>query len=141
MYLQKLAIAQLENSWIPNVTLAKAENASLAALWVLADKFDIPGAQNAVIDSFQLIQRSRNTVPLATIPYVYENTSTSSALRRYLVALCATRVPGSVFETHPQRFQHALLIDIVAFLKKVADESNRKFEIASFYVPVRETTS
>lgn len=138
LYFKKLEIAQLKEDWRKDITVAGAENQSLAELWVLADKLGISELQNVTIESMHKIQVAVNRVPVQSFKYIYNNTSQASPLRRYVVELSAIRLNTECFSKFSDQFPHGILIDIVTFYSTrhwALKDSNKNINISDYRVP------
>lgn len=60
----------------------------LLRLWVLADKLAMPKLQNYVMDRIGEATWLEDYIPVHSLYYVYDNTSDSSPLRKFLVDQC-----------------------------------------------------
>ena len=138
LYFKKLEIAQLKEDWVQNKVTATIENNSLAELWVLADKLGIPQLQNVTIETMHQIKAKRNLIPTQTAQYIYNNTSPTSALRRYIVELCAISLSATSFANSPDRFPHEMLIDMVIFYSTrhwALEDSSKNLNLSEYRVP------
>ena len=92
---QKLDIGQLRDLEERDILDAKDENWTekedmhLAELWVLGDKLMAPQLQNLAIEAIITIANEDSTSPLATFPYIYENTVEGSPLRILARQFCS----------------------------------------------------
>ncbi|KAF2100855.1 hypothetical protein NA57DRAFT_24429, partial [Rhizodiscina lignyota] len=57
----------------------------LFQIWVFGDMLGVPGLQNAAIDSVHKKISTGWSIPSHRIDYVYQNTPSGSALRKYVV--------------------------------------------------------
>lgn len=117
-----------------------SEEQSLLELWVLADKFHIPELQNVAIHTIvTLSNRLFRQLGPPRFPYIYENTSVGSPLRRFAVDLCYHLPPEGFVKNvdyFPQRLlaEYAVMVGKIRFHGDKAPPSNR---IASnYYVDV-----
>lgn len=110
VYSQSLDVA-------PEKCLDNAANTSqLAALWVLADRLIIPRLQNLVIDILNEVAHSRKQTPLWDIPYIYEKTSESSVLRRWIIDRCVRRLTKAGFLEGQESFTRQSFVDVTLAL-------------------------
>lgn len=90
----------------------------LFQLWVLTDKLLIPRLQNLVICQIEANRIRNRKFTSAMIPYVYENTSNGSPLRRFLVEFIAyhsIKSWVSIFEEdNPQEMLSELAIRLLS---------------------------
>jgi hypothetical protein len=126
LYFKKLEIAQLKNDWVKNIVMQATENNSLAELWVLADKLGIPQLQNVAIETMHQIYSKVLQIPVYTSKYIYNNTSPTSALRRYIVELCAVSLRATSFSESQAQFPHEMLIDITTFYSSYWHDNKSK---------------
>jgi hypothetical protein len=139
LYFKKLEIVQLKNDWVKNIATQTTENNSLAELWVLADKLGIPQLQNVAIETMHQIYTKVQLIPTNTAQYIYNNTNPTSALRRYIVELCAISLSPKSFSNNPDRFPHEMLIDMVTFYSTrhwALEASKKNINVSEYRVPV-----
>jgi hypothetical protein len=138
LYFKKLEIAQLKDDWVTHLATQQNENSNLAELWVLADKLGIPQLQNVTMETMHQITIKIRLIPAGTSKYIYNNTSPTIALRRYVVELCAISLSPKHFSEHPDQFLHVMLIDMVTFYSTrywSLEASNKILNISDYRVP------
>ncbi|TVY84229.1 hypothetical protein LSUE1_G000532 [Lachnellula suecica] len=115
----------------------------LMALWVLANRLEIPALMNDAINMLEERRRMENTVQMKTLGYVYANTVKGDALRRYLMEVCSRSVGTSssqlelVSEMIPEEMREEMRKG-VNFKLEDGDDLEQIFEIdmKGFHVAV-----
>lgn len=135
IYRQEMSIVQLQSG-----KHDPQECQDLVETWVLADRLLVPGLQNAVLAALDKVQTCTGTRNIRTIPYVYENTSPGSQLRRYVVASCAAHLDVDCYSTKPKYFPKEMLLDLIDLWATVIPEEERdelspSLDLTVFYVP------
>jgi hypothetical protein len=135
LYFKKLEIAQLKDDWAENNVKQLADNEILAGLWVLAEKLGIPQLQNVTIEAMHELVDAGRGIPTSSFNYVYNNTSSVSALRRYAVESCAVRLGPANFLAN---FPHEMLVEIATFYSTrhwALKSSNKFIKPSEYHVP------
>jgi hypothetical protein len=87
-------------------------------LYLFADRYCIPDLQNSVIDNIAAKQQALSTVPMAQLHLIYDNTPSTSPLRRYMIDLSAQLGHLDEWFAAPEakaflgRYPHAFLLDL-----------------------------
>ena len=63
----------------------------LIRLYIFADRYDLPDLQNAVMDAINTKVNDTSIIPTGYLHLIYDNTNTSSPLRRWIIDLSAQR--------------------------------------------------
>lgn len=90
IYSQQVDLQQLgawEEKWKQDFVYYNA----LFKLYVLSNKLLISRLQNAVIEAIEAVHEKSNRLPTSFIRCTYKNTDEDSALRHYLVHVCASQ--------------------------------------------------
>jgi hypothetical protein len=115
LYTQKLDIHQLDE--LKDLgDIAKKEEKSLVELCVRADRLFIRKLQNDVICLMEELQVRTEKIPTSTFPFVWENTQTTSPLRRYLLDGCIFDLDQSWFQWSPDHFPKEMLLELATDL-------------------------
>jgi len=102
---------------VPEMGLDNTANTShLAALWVLADRLLVPRLQNLVIKILNKVANSRDETLLRDIPYIYEKTSESSVLRRWIINQWAQNITRGGFLKWQESFPRQSFVDLTMAL-------------------------
>lgn len=129
---------------IDGITDYESDNINLIRLWILADRLLIPQLQNSAI--FRLEESRRRykhklLFPLEIAKEVYEQTETTSPLRRYLVDLCAAKFNHKVYANVNNRklFPQEMLLDLLETCSKIDQGDIRK--LGNFlFIDIAETS-
>jgi hypothetical protein len=121
LYTQKVDLAQIEDSQV-NMSASDL----LICLWILADKLIIGSLQNAVIHELERLSIESNGVNVASLKYVYENTTQDSKLRQLLLYQCASRFDASAFTESASEFPNEMLIEMVILYSKTIRSTELK---------------
>jgi hypothetical protein len=78
----------------------------------------IPRLQNQVIDYIWNIHSTTRVSSLSCFHYIYDNTSSSSPLRRVMVVLCAQNVVQKHYPDNLDKFPKEMLLDLVELFAK-----------------------
>ena len=105
-------------------------------LWVLADKLLIPCLQNYAIDAIEEYRKTTGNIATYAIPYIYENTSKNSPLRRFFVETCTWYLRGTCYKEWPNDFPKEMLLDLSAMFRELVKPnlSSKQREMAQFHV-------
>jgi hypothetical protein len=138
LYTQKVDLAQIDGS--QNNILASD---LLICLWILADKLLIGSLQNAVIHELERLSMELNGVNVATLKYVYHNTTPDSKLRQLLLHQCASRFDASAFTESASEFPNEMLIELAVLYSKTIRSTELKnlmpkTDMSAFEVPTDE---
>ncbi|CZR54723.1 uncharacterized protein PAC_04607 [Phialocephala subalpina] len=143
LYHQKVDLAHLKSGFNEKNDLAilTEEKLNLFQLWVLADKFSIPGLQNCVVDH---IREGANLndrdflFPVKAYDYVYNNTAPDSPLRRLVVMLTGAYLDKGDIKSNADNFPRQMLTDLLLFtVEKAGDIDVGQSEIEDgCYVPL-----
>jgi hypothetical protein len=137
LYFQQLKLIQLQDCNIEDknsMAFKEAgyeEDRGLFGLWILADKLGMPRLQNLAIESVEKIFQKTIQLPTPHLRYIYDNTSASSLLRRYMVKRCQDLSQTS-WTDNPNVFPHAFLIDFAAYTASYDAEDD--FEMKDYLV-------
>jgi hypothetical protein len=139
LYTRKLDIHQLDE--LKDLgDIAKKEEKSLAKLWVLADDLDIPKLQNDIICLMEELRVHTGWIPTSTIPFVWENTQTTSPLRRYLLDRCTFDLDESWLRWSPSHSPKEMLLELATNLLAMRINGtkykwHKTHDIAEYKVP------
>jgi hypothetical protein len=138
LYTQRINLDQPQpgtDGWLYKFT---DDNNLEARLWVLGDMLIIPRLQNQVID---YIWEAHSTTRVTSIPcfqYTYNNTSSTSPLRRVVVMLCTQNIANSHYSGYIDHFPKEKLVDLVRLFAK---HCNSRYKNASSTVPTETEES
>ena len=106
----------------------------LAELWVLGDKLIAPQLQILAIEAIITIANEDSTSPLATFPYIYENTVEGSPLRILARQFCSINMREE-YSKHFDLFPKQLLIDYILYLEEETGyDPSGPFSVEDYYV-------
>lgn len=96
--------------------------ANLIRLWILAGKLLIPKLQNLVINLIHDAEVKYTQISTSQFKYLWEHTSSDSALRRYFVSQCVRRPLSESFRTSYEQYPVEMLAEICVQLRQNAIE-------------------
>ncbi len=114
----------------------------LVRLYLFAERFGIPNMQNAVIDMLVAKEHASSTTPTKQLRLIYDNTPSTSPLRRYMVDVSAQLGHLDRWFTAPEaflgRYPHAFLLELAVeqynLLKKRSKTHDRKALGCTYHV-------
>jgi hypothetical protein len=127
LYYQQLELLQLQDGNVDD-NLVIDEDESLFGLWILADKLGAPHLQNLAIESIEKIRYKTEGLALSHLHYIYDNTSTGSLLREYMVDQCRENLWPESYINCGHDFPHEFLIELVASYPMQAGGDDLKIE-------------
>jgi hypothetical protein len=87
-------------------------------LWMLGDMLIIPTLRNQVVDYIWDTHSTAKVTSLPCLHYVYDNTLSSSPLRRIVVMLYAQNFPCNEYPNYIDDFPKEMLLDLVQLFAK-----------------------
>lgn len=114
------------------------QDVDFAELWVLGDKFMIPGLQNKAIDKL-LANSSLNVYNPAWFRYAYENTNDSSTLRKWAVDYSIVYIGNSrtgYVQTYREFYPKEMLLELLEKAAKPYPRGKRELTLVAsdYYV-------
>lgn len=92
---------------------------SVVELWILGDKIQSPGLQNAAIDAFVAHSHAKRKYPAPIIiRHLYNNSLSGSGMRRLIVDRLAWGQSAAQFEAEAVSYYPGFLRDLVLVMKK-----------------------
>lgn len=104
----------------------------LVRLYLFVDRYGISGLQNSVVDTMVAKTHSSSKIPTSQLHLIYDNTTSTSPLRRYVVDWSAHI--GSLdkwfaaSEVSLTRFPHAFLIDLAVEQYNLRKKRSKKHD-------------
>jgi hypothetical protein len=88
-------------------------------LYALADRLDIEGMRNALVDRVAELAEQTNSVPTPSDTNIlYESIRDSAPMRRLVLDLFAFKKTNALIATHPDEWHPTFLRDLVCKLKR-----------------------
>jgi len=111
LYFQQLDILDHVN-WEPKDEIDR--DLALPRLYILADKLLIPRLQNSIIQIMHQHVQENKLLLINTLEYVYDNTSSGSLLRRFILHLCACYMPPERYSELSEKVPKEMLFELAA---------------------------
>ncbi|KAL2072743.1 hypothetical protein VTL71DRAFT_12086 [Oculimacula yallundae] len=119
-----------------NKDKASTLQAKLMELWLLADRFLIPQLQNIAISLLYESQTKLNWFTLRSLNRVWEQTSTDTKLRLFILEFCIFWLNKQVFRVCGKWFPKEMLLELAYLTKQnTEDKVTEMAPIEGFYVP------
>jgi len=102
----------------------------LVRLCLFAERYGIPNLQNSVIDQIVAKQQALSTIPVAQLHLIYDNTPSTSPLRRYVVDSSAQLGHLDEWFAAPEasltKYPHAFLPDLAVVQYNLRKKHSKK---------------
>ncbi len=104
----------------------------LIRLYLFAERFGIPNMQNAVIDMLVAKEHASSTTPTEQLHLIYDNTPSTSPLRRYVLDLSAQLGHLDEWFAAPEasltKYPHAFLSDLAVVQYNFRKKRSKKHD-------------
>jgi len=137
LYRQEITLPNLNSGSEEGIERGLRLTRHLAELWILADKLLMPGLQNSALKGIHRVQ-TMNGIFLANLPYIYENTTAESPLRRYTATLFAgIWDTAKLFKEFPGVFPPEMVLEVAIIWGNALQNRNsmNPIHLAEFCVP------
>ncbi|TVY78457.1 hypothetical protein LSUE1_G006516 [Lachnellula suecica] len=128
-------------NWLYTQSIAQTKDESdfhsLVELWILADRLLIPTLQNDTLEAIDRRRVALNARPVPMFNKVYEYTSPSSPLRKYIIQLAGSGFDLGMVLLTPEKYPKELLVDMINFMRTGDQRKWVKFskeELKQFFV-------
>lgn len=89
----------------------------LVEVWLFGDKHLIPSLQNSAMDALIMKNKTENVIPTKNVKVIYENTLSSSPLRKFILDLVTYIDIDRLMDTdNGSRWSHESLMDLARAL-------------------------